>query len=148
MNKVVIANDHSGVELASRIKNFLEDKGFTVNHLGTYKPEESVDYPDMADKAVKEFKKGGYCFGVLICGTGIGISVRANKHENIVCALPQNVFASQMAREHNDANFIAFGARIEYKDDPLVMLDKFISSSVDMNERHTKRRVKLNSPVV
>ena len=78
MKKIVMANDHGAVDLALKMKAHLEEKGFEVNHLGTIDTA-SVDYPDMAQKAVEEFRKGDYEFGVLLSGTGIGISISANK---------------------------------------------------------------------
>ena len=82
MSKVVVANDHGAVELTARIVDYLRQRGFEVNYLGTAE-NKSVDYPDMAELACTEFKKGGYEFGVLCCGTGIGISISANKIRGI-----------------------------------------------------------------
>ena len=142
MSKVVVANDHGAVELTARIVEFLKQKGFEVNYLGTAE-NKSVDYPDMAELACTEFLKGDYEFGVLCCGTGIGISISANKIHGIRCALPQNCFAAQMAKEHNAANFIAFGGRIEYQDDVLKMLCTYIDAQVSQDERHARRRAKM-----
>lgn len=146
MKRVILANDHGGLSLVDKIKAHLASKGYEINHIGCY-DEKAVDYPDIADKAVEEFKKGGYDFGVLICGTGIGISIRANKHNGIVCALPQNSFAASAAKEHNGANFIAFGGRIEYTDSVESMLDAYINTAVSSDERHSRRRAKLNAQV-
>ena len=137
MKKVVMANDHGAVELAGKMKEHLEKRGFSVTYLGT-STAESVDYPDMAEKAVNEYRKGGYEFGVLLCGTGIGISLSANKMKGIRCALPQNIYAAEMTKRHNDANFIAFGGRIDYQEDPVKMLDAFIDASFE-GGRHQKR---------
>lgn len=141
MAKVVVANDHGAVELSARIVKHLQDRGFEVNHLGV-KEETSVDYPDMAKLAVEEYRKGGYEFGILCCGTGIGISIAANKFHGIRCALPQNCFASQMAKQHNNANFIAFGGRIDYSDDVLSMVDAYVNEKVSDDPRHVRRRAK------
>ena len=142
MPKVVVANDHGAVELTARIVNYLRTRGFEVNYLGTAE-NKSVDYPDMAELACTEFKKGDYEFGVLCCGTGIGISISANKIKGIRCALPQNCFAAQMAKEHNAANFIAFGGRIDYQEDVLDMLGAYIDAQVSQDERHARRRAKM-----
>ena len=142
MPKVVVANDHGAVELTASIVDFLRSVGYEVNYLGTAE-NRSVDYPDMAELACREYLKGGYEFGILCCGTGIGISISANKIHGIRCALPQNCFAAQMAREHNDANFIAFGGRIDYKDNVLDMVKAFISAEVSRDERHARRRAKM-----
>ena len=130
------------MELTARIVEFLKARGYEVNYLGTAE-NKSVDYPDMAKLACDEFLKGGYEFGVLCCGTGIGISISANKIRGIRCALPQNCFAAQMAKEHNDANFIAFGGRIDYQDDVLDMVKAYISTQASQDERHARRRAKM-----
>ncbi len=137
MPSVVLANDHGAVELATLFDDYLKKNGYEVNYLGV-KTNDSVDYPDMAKAACEEYKKGGYDFGILLCGTGIGISISANKVEGIRCALPQNSYAAAMARKHNNANFIAFGGRITYPEDPLEMLDAFIEASFE-GERHQRR---------
>lgn len=142
MPKVVVANDHGAVELTASIMDFLRSEGYEVNYLGTAESK-SVDYPDMAVLACREYLKGGYEFGILCCGTGIGISISANKIHGIRCALPQNCFAAQMAKEHNDANFIAFGGRIDYKDNVLDMVKAYISTEVSQDERHARRRAKM-----
>ena len=139
MKKVVVANDHGAVELTASIVKYLQDKGYEVNYLGVAE-KKSVDYPLMAKAACEEFKKGGYDFGVLCCGTGIGISMSANKIHGIRCALPQNCYAAKMTKEHNDANFIAFGGRINYPESVFDMLDAYINAEVSPEERHAKRR--------
>ena len=142
MSKVVVANDHGAVELTARIVEYLRQRGFEVNYLGTAE-KKSVDYPDMAELACTEFKKGGYEFGVLCCGTGIGISISANKIKGIRCALPQNCFAAKMAKEHNAANFIAFGGRIDYQEDVLDMVAAYVDAEISQDERHARRRAKM-----
>ena len=86
MARIVLANDHGAVEIAALIKDHLQKRGFDVTYLGVGSPE-SVDYPDKAEEAVNEFRKGGYEFGVLCCGTGIGISLAANKMNGIRCEI-------------------------------------------------------------
>ncbi len=142
MSKVVVANDHGAVELTARIVDYLRQRGFEVNYLGTAE-NKSVDYPDMAELACTEFKKGGYEFGVLCCGTGIGISISANKIKGIRCALPQNCFAAKMAKEHNAANFIAFGGRIDYQEDVLDVVAAYVDAEISQDERHARRRAKM-----
>jgi len=135
--KVVIANDHGAVAVKRILADHLADRGFTVTNLGV-DDEASVDYPDIAQRACAEFLQGGYEFGILCCGTGIGISISANKVPGIRCALPQNVFAAQMTKEHNNANFLAFGGRIEYQEPVTDMLDAFIDSEF-LGGRHGVR---------
>lgn len=137
MGKVVIANDHGAVELKNRIISHLEKRGIEVVNLGV-NTDESVDYPDMAEKACGEFKKGGYEFGIVCCGTGIGITMSANKIRGIRCALPQDSFAAAMAKQHNNANFLAFGGRIEYREPVEKMLDSFLDNVFE-GDRHSRR---------
>lgn len=142
MKKVVVANDQGAVELTASIIEYLKKQGYEINYLGIGEPV-SVDYPDMAKKACEEFKKGGYEFGIVCCGTGIGVSICANKIKGIRCALPQNCFAAKMAKEHNDCNFIAFGGRITYQEPVLDMLKSYMEAQVSNEERHARRRAKI-----
>jgi ribose 5-phosphate isomerase B len=138
MNKrVVIGNDHGAIELKAQITEHLEKRGYEVVDVGVNLPD-SVDYPDIAERTCTEFLAGDYEFGIVCCGTGIGISIAANKFKGIRCALPQNIFAAQMAKEHNDANFIAFGGRIAYGDSVTDMLDAFMDSE-HQGGRHSVR---------
>lgn len=137
MPKVVIANDHGAVELAGTFVEYLKKMGYEVTYLGTA-TEDAVDYPDMAQEAATEFKKGGYEFGILLCGTGIGISISANKIDGIRCALVHSTFTAQMAKRHNDANFIALGGRVNYREDVEDIVDAFIDAEFE-GERHQRR---------
>lgn len=141
MKKIVIAGDHGAVDLKSRIIAFLENKNFEVMDLGTH-GNDAVDYPDMALAACNEFKKGGYEFGILLCGTGIGISISANKIKGIRCALLSDLFSAEMAKAHNDANFIAFGGRIKYAVPVEAMIEKFMETPFAGN-RHERRIAKM-----
>ena len=135
--RIVMANDHGAVELAKILKEHLEGRGIEVCYLGTG-TETSCDYPDKAAEAVAEFRKGGYEFGVLLCGTGIGISISANKMDGIRCALPQNAYSAEMTKRHNNTNFIAFGGRVEYPEDPREILDAYIDATYE-GGRHQRR---------
>ena len=137
MPKVVVANDHGAVELAQRLIEHLKERGYEVTYLGTDK-NESVDYPDKAKEACQEYLKGGYEFGIVLCGTGIGISMSANKIKGIRCSLLTDCYSAEMTKRHNNPNFIAFGGRVDYKDDPVKMLDSFIDAKFE-GGRHQKR---------
>lgn len=132
-----MANDHGAVELAERIMKHLEERGYEVNWLGT-RTGDSVDYPDQAEKACTEFKCGGYEFGVLCCGTGIGISIAANKIKGIRCALIADRYSAEMTKRHNNPHFIAFGGRVDYHDSIESMLDAFIDHEFE-GGRHQGR---------
>lgn len=135
--KIIMANDHAAVELKNKLKAWLLAHGYEVEDLGIGDGEKA-DYPDKGEQAAKLFMKGGYDYGVICCGTGIGISISANKVKGIRCALPQNLFAAEAAKEHNDCQFIAFGGRIEYPDKPTDMLNAFLSAKF-AGDRHQRR---------
>lgn len=135
--RVIIANDHGGTELKERIVNFLESKGYMVDNLGV-NGEDSADYPDIALKACNSYLKGDYNFGILCCGTGIGISIAANKVPGIRCALIHNLFTAEMSKNHNNANFLAFGGRLDYSDSVEDMIQKYIDTDFG-GDRHLRR---------
>ena len=142
MKRVIIANDHGAIEIKQQLQAHLESRGYSVENIGVDSPD-SVDYPDLAQTACGAFlQDGGYAFGVLCCGTGIGISISANKIKGIRCALPQNIYAATMGREHNNANFIAFGGRIDYVEPVEKMLDAFIDADFG-GGRHGRRVEKI-----
>ena len=103
INRILIASDHAGFNLKEKIKKFLLKKGKKVLDLGT-KNNNSVDYPDFAHLVAKKLKRNNYQFGVLICGSGVGMSITANKHKNIRAALCYTENAAKLSREHNNAN--------------------------------------------
>lgn len=138
MKHVVIGNDHGAVELKQRILLHLENRGYEVKNMGI-DAEDAADYPDMAELTCSEFKKGGYDFGIVCCGTGIGISIAANKINGIRCALLHDLFTAEMAKAHNNANFLAFGGRIEYSVPVEQMIDTFIETDFAGTGRHERR---------
>lgn len=141
MKKIIIASDHGAVNLKTEIISFLKTKKTEINDMGV-NSEASVDYPDIALLACNEFKKGGYDFGILLCGTGIGMSITANKVKGIRCALIHDLFTAEMARAHNDANFIAFGGRIKYCVPVTEMIEKFMDTKF-AGDRHSRRIAKI-----
>ncbi|NLY44175.1 MAG: ribose 5-phosphate isomerase B [Clostridiaceae bacterium] len=108
---IAIGSDHGGFELKEEIKKKLIQEGYEVKDFGTYSPE-SVDYPDIAKPVCMSILNGECEKGILICGTGIGISIAANKIHGIRAALCGDCFSARMAKEHNDANVIALGGRV------------------------------------
>ncbi len=141
MKRIVIASDHGAIELKTQIVAFLKNKNFEVTDLGTH-GSAAVDYPDMALIACNEFKKGGYDCGILLCGTGIGVSIAANKISGIRCALLFDLFSAEMAKAHNNANFIAFGGRIKYSWPVCDMIEKFLNTTF-AGGRHERRIAKM-----
>lgn len=109
--KIAIGSDHAGLALKGELVSLLKDMGADVTDMGTDTPE-SVDYPDFGDKVSSAVSKGEVDRGVLICGTGIGMSIVANKHRNVRAALCSEPFSARMSRLHNDANILVLGGRV------------------------------------
>ncbi|ASS73843.1 ribose 5-phosphate isomerase B [Tumebacillus algifaecis] len=109
--KVAIAADHGGFTLKESVKKKLESMGLSYHDFGTYS-EESVDYPDYGIQVAEAVARGEYDRGILICGTGLGMSIVANKVPGIRCALLHDTFSAKATREHNDTNVMAMGARV------------------------------------
>ena len=109
--KIAMGCDHGGFVLKNEIVPFLVSAGHEVHDVGCYS-EESVDYPEIADKVCKELTEGRSVYGILICGTGIGMSIAANRYRQIRAALCHEAFTARMSREHNDANILCLGARV------------------------------------
>lgn len=109
--KVGIASDHGGLNIKKMLVETLTEAGYEVTDFGP-NDAASVDYPDYAQKATNAYKAGEIDRGILICGTGIGMSIAANKVKGIRCALTHDVFTAKVTKEHNDTNFIAMGERV------------------------------------
>ena len=110
--KITIGSDHGAVELKEEVKKVLaEFEGVEVKDIGTF-GKDSVDYPDIAEKVCADVVSGAADRGIVLCGTGIGISLAANKIKGIRCALCNEVYSAKMSREHNNANVLAMGGRV------------------------------------
>ena len=141
MKKIVIASDHAGYSLKEYIKNFLLKKKISIKDVGT-KNDESVDYPDYAHKLSKILKKNKKSIGVLICGSGQGMIMTANKHKNIRAALCYNAESTKLSRLHNDANIITLGSRLISKKNALKYIKIFLKTKFE-GGRHKKRIKKI-----
>lgn len=141
MSTLVIASDHAGFELKAMIKLSLEEKGHKVLDLG---PDEasSVDYSDMADKLAGALQDGLGEKGLLICGTGIGIGIAANRHRHLRAALCHDVTTARLARAHNDANVLCLGARVIGTEVALDSVEAFLDTPFE-GGRHQRRVNKL-----
>lgn len=135
--KIAIGNDHSALELKAIIIKHLEDKGHEVIDFGTY-TNESCDYPIYGEKVAVAIKEKQAELGVLICGTGIGISLAANKVPGIRAAVCSEPYSAKMTRAHNNANIIAFGARVVGQDLAKMIVDAFVDTQFE-GERHQRR---------
>ena len=138
--KIAMACDHGGFHLKEHIKKYLEDKGIEVVDHGTYS-EDSVDYPDYAAKLCEDITSGasGAQKGILICGTGIGISITANKFKGIRAALCTDCFCAEATRLHNDANVLAMGGRVVGPGLAIKIVETFLNTPFSGEERHERR---------
>jgi ribose 5-phosphate isomerase B len=134
---IAIACDHAAVDLKEEIKQMLTEMGETYEDFGTY-TKDSCDYPVFAARAARAVADGKCEKGILICGTGIGISIAANKVHGIRCALCNDPLSAQLTRQHNDANMVAFGARIIGAELAKSIVKTFLATPFD-GGRHQKR---------
>ena len=137
--KVILASDHAGFKLKEEIKKFLIKKREEVLDLGT-KNTNSVDYPDYAHLLSKKITNNKNQFGILICGSGTGMSMAANKHKNVRAALCYNIKSTKLSRLHNNANVMTLGSRLIKKSVALKCVNTFLKT--DFNGGRHKRRVK------
>ena len=135
--KIIIGVDHGGFEIKDQIISHLEAKGFSVTDVGTYSAE-SCDYPLIAHELCKRIQSGEAPIGILICGTGIGMSIAANKHKGIRAACCSDTFSARLTRLHNDANVLCFGARVVAIGLALDLVDSFVDAKFE-GDRHIKR---------
>ena len=140
--KIALASDHGGYGLKCEVIKHLEERGFTYEDYGCYS-EESCDYPDYAHKAAHAVADGVCDLGILICGTGIGISIAANKVPGIRAALCHDCFSAQATKEHNDANMLAMGARVIGPGLALKIVDTFLDTPFSNDERQIRRIKKI-----
>lgn len=140
VSQIVIGCDHGGLELKNAVIEHLTEKGIQCEDMGTYTPD-SCDYPVFADRVCKKIQDGTYALGILICGTGIGMSMAANKHAGIRAAVCGNTFSARMTRLHNNANVLCMGERVTGTGLALDIVDIFLST--DFSGGRHERRVNL-----
>ena len=138
---IALGCDHGGFALKQSVIKYLEEKGLAYKDYGTY-TEESCDYPAYGEAVARAVVSGECDRGILICGTGIGISLAANKVKGIRCALCHNEFTAQMCREHNNAQILSMGARVLEEDMALRIVDIFLNTEF-AGGRHETRVNKL-----
>jgi ribose 5-phosphate isomerase B len=140
---IAIGNDHGGYQLKQQILNFLEKSGYEFNDFGTYCGDKSVDYADFALPVAEAVRSGKCDRGILICGTGIGISIAANKLPGIRAAVCTDTFMARMSREHNDANILALGGRVIGPGLALDIVKIWLETEFSGDERHICRLDKI-----
>ena len=141
MKKIFISSDHAGFTLKESIKVFLNKKGYKYSDLGPTN-DNRVDYPDFAHKVAKKVKTNKNNVGILVCGSGMGMNITANRHKNIRAAQCFNLKSTKLSRLHNDANIITLGSRLLSKNNAVKCVSIFLSTKFD-GGRHTKRIKKI-----
>ena len=141
MKKIFISSDHAGFKLKESIKHYLKNKKVKFEDLGP-KDDSSVDYPDYAHKVARKVKSRKSNVGILVCGSGTGMNIAANKHKNIRAAQCFNLKSTKLSRLHNDANIITLGSRLITKKNALKFVSVFLSTKFD-GGRHLRRVKKI-----
>lgn len=140
--KVAIGCDHGGINLKPALIDYLEKNGIEYKDFGCY-DKASVDYNDYGEAVANAVANGEFEFGILICGTGIGMSMVANKIKGVRCAHVSDVFSAKATREHNDANVLAFGERVIGVGLMTEIVSAFLNTPFSNGERHIKRIAKI-----
>ena len=136
--KLIFGSDHAGFEMRRHVAEWARMQGHDVTETGA-ESENPFDYPLVADSVACQLEKGGFDFGVLVCGTGIGVSIRANRYPHIRAAECTSQEMARLARRHNYANVLCLGGRILSKEESEAILSAFLETEPDVAERHAKR---------
>ena len=136
--KIVVGCDHGALDLKNKLVAHLEQKGYEVKDFGTYSLD-SCDYPDFVAPAAQAVAAGECEKGIVLCTTGIGVSIAANKVKGIRCALLSDVMSARLTREHNDTNMMAIGAGVVGQMLALEIVDTWLGTEFSHNERHQRR---------
>ena len=142
---IAIGCDHAAFNFKAKIIEHLKTKGYEVLDVGTYEEGKSVDYPDFALKVAESVASKKAEKGIVICGTGIGVSITANKVKGIRCALCSDTFSAHATREHNNANILALGERTLGLGLALDIVDKFLTTEFTNDARHVRRIGKISA---
>ena len=143
MMTILLGSDHAGFALRRIIANWLFERGYAVSEFGAT-DEGAFDYPDAALAVAEKVAAGDAPFGVLICGTGIGMAMTANKIPGIRAAVCWNVKSAELSREHNHANILCLGARLIPVEEALLILEAFLNAPPSEEPRHIRRVKKIN----
>ena len=137
--KIAIGSDHAGFELKEKVKEFLKEKGYEYDDLGAEKIDPNDDYPEYGKKVGEAVASGKYDKGIVICGTGMGISISANKVPGVRATTCYNTEMAKMAREHNDSNVLALGGRIKTEEPVSKIVEVWLDTPFSDEERHKRR---------
>lgn len=143
---IALGCDHGGINLKTAIIKYLDDNKIEYKDFGCY-TEDSVDYPIYAYKVATRVASGEFELGILCCGTGIGISIAANKVKGIRAAVVSNEFGAEMTRRHNNANILCMGGRVTTEEDAVKFADIFLNTPFSSDEERHTRRVQMLSDI-
>ena len=141
--KIALGSDHAGYNLKRNIHEFLEKEGYKILNFGT-DSKASVDYPDFANSVARSLRTKKAKYGILVCGSGTGMAMDANRHKNIRAALCQSVKMARLSREHNNANILAFGGRFITKKKAINCIRVFLDTDFSIEGRHRRRIKKIS----
>jgi len=141
---IVIGSDHGGFALKEAIKSLLEERSIAVQDLGTNNGADSVDYPDFGESVARKVSQGEAEKGVLVCGTGIGMSIVANKFPGVRAALAADIYMAKMAKQHNNANILVLGGRVLDENEAREMVAAWLDSAFE-GGRHQGRLDKISA---
>ena len=142
---IALGCDHGGYDLMQEVIAHLDEKGIEYKNFGTFDTK-STDYPIYARKVVKSILSGESEKGILICGTGLGISITANRYKGIRAAVCHDCFSAEATRQHNDANILAMGGRVVGPGLALMLVDTFLNTPFSEDERHKRRIALIDTP--
>ena len=140
---IIISNDHAGVELKNKVKKYLEAKGYSLKDVGN-NDGESVDYPDIIHPLAKEISENKDSKGIIMCGTGNGVSMVANKYEGVRAGLCWSKEIAELVRKHNNANVLSLPARFMSTEDALEIVRVFLETDFEEGGRHERRVGKID----
>lgn len=142
--RIAVGSDHGGFRLKEEVTRWLAEQGLEYHDFGCFSSD-SVDYPDIALRLAKSVAAGEHSLGILMCGTGIGVSIAANKVKGVRAALCHDTYSARMAREHNDANVLAMGGRVIGPDLAREIVRTFLAAGYGGEARHARRLAKISA---
>jgi ribose 5-phosphate isomerase B len=145
--RIAIASDHGGFKLKTELVQLLRSRNDLVVEDFGASSEESVDYPDYAHQVAKAIVLGKYDRGILVCGTGVGMAIAANRHEGIRCVNCSDTYTARLSRQHNDTNILSLGERVLGRGLAWEIVTAWLDEPADNDERHARRRQKIDLDV-